>query len=81
MAYDNTNSGALFKNDRKTKETHPLYTGTLNVEGVEYWMSAWLKDGRTGKFMSIALTAKDVPPQPKPASAPVGDDELDDIPF
>lgn len=34
--YDNTNSGALFKNDRRVTEKQPNYTGNLNVEGKEF---------------------------------------------
>jgi hypothetical protein len=30
--YDNTNRGALFKNNEKTEETHPDYRGRLNVD-------------------------------------------------
>lgn len=66
--YDNTNSGAIFKNDRKEKDTHPDYKGSLNVEGVEYWVSSWIKSGQKGKFMSIALTQKDA--QKPPAASP-----------
>ncbi len=87
MAYDNTNSGMLARNKRREKDTHPEYTGTLNVEGTEYWVSAWIKEGKPGsklegeKYFSIALTKKDAPrtaskPAPTPAS-----DSLDDIPF
>jgi len=57
--YDNTNRGAIFKNDRKEKDTHPDYKGSLNVEGAEYWVSSWIKEGPKGKFMSLSLTPKD----------------------
>ena len=43
MAYDNTNKGILGKNKDKSKETHPEYKGQINVDGVEYWLSAWVK--------------------------------------
>ena len=95
--YDNTNSGALFKNDRKQTDRHPDYTGSLDVEGTQYWISAWIKEGRKGKFMSIALTQKEeeaaAPPPPRQSrSAPPSrgggggrghgfDDIDDDIPF
>jgi hypothetical protein len=59
MAYDNTNSGALFKNDKKGVENRPDYTGKLDVEGTEYWVSAWVKDGKSGKFMSLSIKPKE----------------------
>lgn len=82
MAYDNTNSGALFKNDRKETDNHPDYTGKLNVEGADYWMSAWIKtsskDGR--KFMSISIKKVEAKRASAPApAAPAG--EPDDVPF
>ena len=57
--YDNTNSGALFRNDRKTNDRQPTHTGTLNVEGKEYWISAWVKEGKKGKFFSLDLSPKE----------------------
>lgn len=57
--YDNTNRGAIFKNDRKEKETHPDRTGTLNVEGKEYWINGWLKEGKSGPFLSLSVKPKD----------------------
>jgi len=64
--YDNTNSGALFKNDRKDTEKHPDYTGQLNVAGHDYWLSAWLKTDRNGrKFMSLSVKQKDGKPAPR----------------
>ena len=42
MEYDNTNRGSLFKNDRKDDAKFPDYKGSVYVEGVEYWLSAWI---------------------------------------
>ena len=91
--YDNTNRGVLFKNDRKEKDTHPDYKGRINADGVEYWLSAWMKDGANGKFMSFLLTPKEqtqtaeqvtqkvAPPQRQQQAAPVVLDDDSDIPF
>lgn len=57
--YDDTDRGVLFKNDRKGHESQPDYTGKLNVGGVEFWLSAWIKTGQKGKFMSLSVKAKD----------------------
>ena len=39
--FNNTNRGAIWKNDRKSKDTDADYTGSINVEGVDYWLNAW----------------------------------------
>jgi len=49
------NSGAIFKNDRKEKETHPDYTGIINVAGKDYQISLWIKEGKKGKFFSASI--------------------------
>ena len=85
--YDNTNRGVLFKNDRKETESHPSYKGSINVGGVEYWLSAWVKDGAKGKFFSLSVNPKEqqAAPAPKakaPAKASAGfDSDFDDPPF
>jgi hypothetical protein len=81
--YDNTNSGALFRNKEKD-ETHPTwadYRGTINVDGTEYWLSAWLKTSSKGeKFMSLSVKPKE--PRAQPAGAPSERTNFDeDIPF
>jgi uncharacterized protein (DUF736 family) len=89
--FDNTNRGALFKNDRKEKDTHPDYKGSLNVGGVDHWLDAWLKTDKNGKkFMSVSVKPKEqrqaaapsAPPSRAPQRPKTGfDDIADDIPF
>ena len=58
--YDNTNTGAIFVNDKKTTDNQPDRKGTLNVGGTEYWLSGWLKKDKNGNpFMSLAVTPKE----------------------
>jgi hypothetical protein len=35
------------------------YGGTINIDGVEYWLSAWLKDGKSRKYMSLSVRPKE----------------------
>jgi hypothetical protein len=96
MAYDKTNTGILSKNDRKEKDSHPDHKGQLNVNGVEYWLSAWIKERNdgSGKFFSLSVTPKEAqtqrqppparsaPPQrPAPRQSAPRDDFEDSIPF
>ena len=41
MDYDNTNRGAIFRNEKKSTEKHPDMNGSINIEGKEYWISGW----------------------------------------
>jgi len=60
MAYDNTNSGALFKNKNKESDKHPDYRGSINVNGKDFWISSWLKTSKAGeKYMSISVQPKE----------------------
>jgi hypothetical protein len=73
------NSGVLFRNDKKDKETSPDYKGNITVDGVDYWLSAWIKEGKNGKFMGLAVNPKDAqPPASNPRKAVIDDS---DIPF
>lgn len=55
--FDNTNRGAIFKNNKKEKETHPDYRGTINVDGVEKEISLWVKTSQKGEqFFSVSIS-------------------------
>lgn len=50
------NSGAIFKNDSKTAENQPDYRGKINVDGKEWEISLWVKEGqKAGKYFSAAI--------------------------
>ena len=50
------NSGAIFKNSKKTTEKQPDYQGTVNVNGKEMQISLWLKESKNGnKYFSVAF--------------------------
>jgi hypothetical protein len=87
--YDNTNRGAIFKNKGRDPDNknHPHGKGTLNVEGVEYWVSAWTKDSQAGeKYQSISVQRKEqkfTKPEsgPQRARPSIKDEMEDEIPW
>lgn len=80
--YDNTNSGALFRNDKKETENHPDYRGSLNVGGTDMWISAWLKTSKKGtKYMSLSVSPKVPSADSKVNQGRETGDFNDDIPF
>jgi hypothetical protein len=81
MAFEQRdNSGAVFVNDRKEKDTHPDRTGSAMIDGRMYYISGWLKKTRDGQpFLSLAFKPKDGDDaQPKKSRA---DDLNDSLPF
>ena len=83
--YDNTNKGAIWGNEDKTSDTKPDFKGNLNVEGVEYRVSAWKRDpGASEKAPALKFSIQIKERQAvQPASAGQQDaPELsDEIPF
>lgn len=54
--YDNTNSGVLFKNDKKGNEKAPDYKGKVNVNGKDLELAGWIREGKTGQFLSLKVS-------------------------
>ena len=52
--YDNTNTFALFKQDKEDNPKRPDYTGTITLEGgKELRLSAWIRESKSGlKYLS-----------------------------
>ena len=61
MSEQKDNSGALFRNDRKNKDTDPDYKGQAVVGGQEFWLAAWINTAQKSgqKYMAIKLNPKD----------------------
>jgi len=51
------NTGAIFKNNKKEKETHPDYRGKINVDGVEKEIALWVNTSKNGlQYFSASIS-------------------------
>ena len=80
MEYDNSNRVALFRvTDKQGNEKRPDYSGNLNVNGVDYELSGWMKVSKKGnKFMSLTIKEpfKKTTKVATPVVEPFEDDEI-----
>ena len=84
--YDDKNRGALFRNDKEGgSESWPDFNGSLNVNGVDYWISGWKKISKKGAaFMSLSVVPKQKPrsdPARQEPQGQAGQPFDDEIPF
>ena len=85
--YDNTNRGQIWKNDRKETDKHPDFRGSLNVNGQEFWVSAWKRKpdaNPKAPALSFSVQPKEQQSQQPQQNfqAPQQNNDLDgDIPF
>lgn len=76
------NSGSLFKNDKREKDTHAHARGDALIDGVEYWVNAWTNTKADGeKYQSLKFSRKDQNTQARPRTETPPDDFDDDCPF
>lgn len=83
MAYEHKpNSGTLFKNTKKEKDTHPNAKGEALIGGVLYEVSAWTRKDKNGNpWQSLAFQVKgERTERPARQPAPAGG-MSDDRPF
>lgn len=88
--FDNTNKGALFKNEEMKSDKSPQYTGKINVGGKDFYLSGWVRESKTGnKFFSLSVTDPSSVQRPgntgggyqQKQAAPVRNEMNDEIPF
>ena len=77
--YDNTNTFALFKNEQGDNPKRPNYTGNMNVDGIEFRISGWIRESANGKFISGQVQLKEPKVETRGKPAVEGADE--DVPF
>jgi hypothetical protein len=55
------NTGTLGVNNRKETEKHPDYSGSMRIDGRDYWISGWkkIKQADGSNFISLAFKPKD----------------------
>ena len=77
----------LAKNQRKTQDKHPDYTGQANIDGKEVWISGWIKEGKEGgkmagqKFFSLSFQSKDARTAAAPSKPATASNSADEVPF
>jgi hypothetical protein len=75
------NTGILSRNERRDSDKSPEFKGTAQVNGVEYWLNAWVneKDGR--KFFKLKFNPKDERQKPQYQEDPHTSPPEGDVPF
>jgi hypothetical protein len=71
MSYDNTNRGAIWKNEKKETEKHPDFKGDLNIDGVIYNVSAWKRKpdaNPKAPLLSFSVSKREMPQEVKQAA-------------
>ncbi len=86
MTYEHKdNTGSLFKNDKRTKDTQAQAVGSCLIDGVAYWMDAWTNEKNGAKYQSVKFRRKDnqggVTKAPSGRSFPADEDDGDGPPF
>lgn len=57
--YDNTNTGIIFLTPKPTQAGGEKYTGSINVNGVEMWLTGIKAMTKAGEVMRLYIKAKE----------------------
>ena len=77
--FDDTNTIAVFKNDKGDNPARPDYRGVTNIDGKEYEFSLWLKESKSGtKYMQGPIKPKEGTSKPVKSKK---QEEESDLPF
>lgn len=89
--YDDRNRGQIWKNEKKRPDKQdPDFTGSLNVDGKDYWVSAWKrKEGAAERAPALSFTVKQKDGKPQSQKSEIAaarsavrhSDMDDEIPF
>ena len=72
------NTGAIFKNNKKEKETHPDYRGKINVDGVEKEIALWVNTSKNGlQYFSASISEPYVAEEKHESKS----EDFNDLPF
>ena len=84
MSYEHKdNTGSLFKNEKRTKDTQAQAVGSAVIEGVAYWVDAWTNEKNGARYQSLKFRRKDNQngaTKTPPARSVKTTDEFDDGP-
>lgn len=64
--FDESNRGAIWKNEKKETDKHPDFTGSINVDGHDYWLNGWRRPpdaSAKAPAMKFTVRRKDGKPQ------------------
>jgi hypothetical protein len=88
MQYDNTNRGAIWKNEnRRPDKNDPHFQGVINIDGVDCQLSGWLPDperkGPKTPDMTFSVRKSEPRTEPKPIERTIEtvQDVNDEIPW
>ena len=85
--HDNTNRGAIWRNENRKSDKHPHFSGSINIDGKDFWLSGWKRaDDASDRAPLVSFSVRpkdDNPSQSYQQSAPqkAQDDDFGDLPF
>ncbi len=82
MEYDNTNTFALFKNDKQGNDKAPDYKGKINIDGRDLELAAWIRKSAKGTTYMSGQVSEPWQGNKQDFQAPQKSETFeDDIPF